>query len=299
MGTLKAIHYSNLKLGLKISIAQIVLFSLFCNSTRLERNAEDEIFRRYKPLAMDESITVVKKPMAGNDNYPSSDMPVQTSLPLQRALPLDYEEDIPPNSYYSHNLDEEEPLTDTQVLSTNAQVLAPSAQVLEPSTLVPGVQLPSSSNVLKEVGEGNATSDIFRIPNENNLKPSLTRLITGTSGIGPTFAAENITLLNKPAGSNIIARYRVVIPIYIPALKVVPTTERPTPPPVLVKEVHTKMVPVRRVVPKIKTVVKAERIPQQIVTDYVKADGVNVPSHIDDKLKPNEQVLKTVVTNFD
>lgn len=154
----------------------------------------------------------------------------------------------------------------------------------------------------------NISETLFALPKSDT--PGLTKLITGKEG--PTLVQEQPikpilnTDKNAPKfdekGNKILASYRILIPILIPAVKRKNSIKLRGPGGdefKYVKETHTEMVPVTKQIPKIKTVLKAERVPQKIVTDFVRADGKTVPSGVDDKLLPNEHLIKTVVTNYD
>lgn len=151
---------------------------------------------------------------------------------------------------------------------------------------------------VEDSGKVNISENLFRLPPK--VTPGLTQLLTGKEKA--TLVHDNVSkpIINTDPKSKIIATYRILVPIYIPAYKL-PNKLSIAPPKSIkyVKEVHTEMVPVKKAVSRVNNIIKAERVPQQIITDYVKADGTSVPSSVDDKLKPNEKVLKSVVTNFD
>lgn len=276
-------------------LGQVILSCLFHLVVDAGSFAEDEIFRRYRPLAMDESWEVVKNSGATNGGPPLPPLPPppmvkMDSLPTAEPLPL----------MASGAIDDlDGGISDIARRDTGFLGPAPiSDQVNKPWRPEPLPPLDSGLIDVEESGNVNVSENLFRIPKTETS--TLTRLITGRDR--PTLVHDQIitpVIENNPK-SKILATYKILVPIYIPAVRSSKKVPVLVPPPVkYVKEVHTEMVPVKKNVSRVKNVIKAEKVPQQIITDYVKADGTSVPSSVDDKLKPNEKVLKSVVTNYD
>lgn len=133
------------------------------------------------------------------------------------------------------------------------------------------------------------------------LTPKLTKLITQPEEKAPTFfnpkPVQPVLRVdsNKREGSKVLATYNFMIPLLIPAVKkrIEPEAESR-----MVKEVVTEMVPIKSNVPVVQEVYRAERVPQKVVTDFVKARNQEVPETIDDNLQPGEQVVATEVKEY-
>lgn len=263
---------SNMKLG----SAFVVLYLCQLTDPVFSSNdAESKILSRYKPLSLDESLTLVKSP---NPRMDSSEPKVQDDFISRKAM-LD---GIDPR------FDSWEPLNDLS----------------EPLPLVPktirgprGNELNSGLADIRNSDKLNISETLFALPSiDEDAPPELGKLITGKKK--PTFAMEKVAKSKIDIDSNgkIIASYKLIIPILIPAVvkKVSSSTTKPVQ---FREEVHTKMVPMK--VPGAKTVFRAERRPQKMVTDYVKVDSRGVPSEVDDKLKPDDEVVGRVVENYD
>lgn len=272
-------------------LGQVIFSSLFHLVVDAGSFAEDEVFRRYRPLAMDESWEVVKNSAATNGGVPlQSQMAKMDNLPALEPLPPMATDDLD---------DLDGGISDIGRRDTGFFGPAPISD-LGSKPFVPIPRLPIDSGLLdvEDSGNVNVSENIFRIPKTETS--TLTRLIAG--GERPTLVHDDIIrpVIEKNPKSKILATYKILVPIYIPAVKLPKRIPAVIPPPVkYVKEVHTEMVPVKKSVSRVKNVIKAEKVPQQIITDYVKADGTSVPFSVDDKLKPNEKVLKSVVTNYD
>lgn len=172
----------------------------------------------------------------------------------------------------------------------------------------------SSSSPLKSIDDEKDFEKIgqtlYREPKETSVK--LTKAITGP--VHPTFMKDEIVHPVPGKGGKVIASYRFMIPIYIPAMKskklsnklasgeLIPDQAHNrlmTTPNNFVKEEHIEMVPVRNEgKPQLKTIYKAERVPQRVITDFVLANGTTLPTDVDDRVKPGEKVIKTVVNDF-
>lgn len=135
------------------------------------------------------------------------------------------------------------------------------------------------------------------------LTPRLTQLITQPEERSPTFfkpePAVPTNLGQQTSGgrknSKILASYNIMIPMLIPAVK---RKTEPKPEPRMVKEVVTEMVPVETKVPVIQEVYKTERVPQEVVTDFVEPRGVELPGSTDDKVQTSERIVATEVKDY-
>lgn len=143
------------------------------------------------------------------------------------------------------------------------------------------------------------TKKVLTLPKSDSVK--VTQLITGK--VPPTFITNEIVEPNMTVAndSKVLARYNVLIPIFLPALKPIKklnhtdgkhrlyADER------LVTETHEELVPMK--VPAINNVYKAERVPQKVVTDFVVPRGFTLPPKVNDKVDTaNERLVKHVVT---
>lgn len=147
---------------------------------------------------------------------------------------------------------------------------------------------------VEKVSDSEAYLDLPTTPTKE-----LTKLIT--SGTNPTFVSHETvepTVVKDPS-SKVLANYNVLVPIFIPAARVKTPKVEPDSDIKFVEETVTEMVPVKSIVPHIKEVVEAERVPQKLTTHYVEANGKSVPSYVDDKIKSGERVISKVVTDYD
>lgn len=263
-------------------LGQIVLFNLIGLVVHAASFDEDVVFRHYRPLAMDESWEAPKYP-----RDLSSDDKVTSETPSIDAVP-----EVPP---------EDADNSEVGISNIEPNIISSSESEEDEETSL-------DSGVLTEVensGDVNVSENLFRLPGpEEKTTPALTRLISGKERA--TLVQDHVSMPRitpkdevNPK-SKILATYQVLVPVFIPALNVpakIPTARRA--PVKYVQEVHTEMVPVKKSVSRVKNVIKMERVPQKIITNYVKANETTVPFSVDAKLKPNEKVLKSVVTNFD
>lgn len=163
-------------------------------------------------------------------------------------------------------------------------------------------KLAEKSNLINvEDSSGKNISDtLFRLPKFETSH--LAKLITGTNK--PTLVHDGVVMpeLSKNSSSKVLATYRILVPIYIPAIKdkVLPKILKASEPELkYVKEVNTTKIPLTKESIHVQEVYRAERVPQEVITDYVKIDGHSLPSKADDAIKPNEKILASVVTRFD
>lgn len=262
-----------LRLSVTLIVAQITVSYLTNCNAQAATAEEQEIFQHYRPLAMDESVKIVSAPLKSF---------AENSL-------LDRKEDLISSS-------------DDGIVNL-LEVIDKSEKVDDISSYSRKLESKETSDVLIRVSDSsgkNVSENLFALPDEvEGGSVALTKLITGKQV--PTFAQKLVepTLIEKSDKTNkrkILASYNIVVPVFIPGLK--PLTSKAPVARKFVTETKTKLVPVRKNVPQINTYFKAERIPQQVITDYVKADGTEVPSNVDDELKPNEKLLTSVLTNY-
>lgn len=236
---------------LALSSIQLVLLSSL-DLAQAQSETEDEIFRNYKPLAMDESWSLV-----GSKSFESEN---------DYTKPISWLDDI-------------------RSKPSSPMRLGDNDETMN----LPGVR------DIEEWPKTNISKTIFALP--RNPSTTMTKLITGKET--PTFIDQKLVKPDKinPRGK-VLATYKILIPIFIPA--VVKTTLKPKHEDMkFVKEIVTEMVPVKSIVPHVKEVIKAERVPQKVITDYVETNGNSVPPSVDDKLRPDERVITSVVKNYD
>lgn len=284
-------HHINrrIKKGVTICIIleTITLLALF---NPVSSATEDGILKRYTPVAMDESWAVVKDHNKLNSNW--SKHSGLNSLKPNFLDPIDNPEldspvDSPADPLAENNRFQSQ--RDRPFMNNLNEI-----KTLETENLTD----------VEDSQYKNISENLFRLPEKTT--PALTKLITGKEKV--TLVQDkvvrpvgSVTINNTPEHtSKVLAQYEVLIPIYVPALKPYFRAQKSETSNIsYVKETHTKMVPVKKNVKKVKEIVRAERVPQQIITDYVKADGAGVPSTVTDKVMPNEKILKSVVTNFE
>jgi hypothetical protein len=147
---------------------------------------------------------------------------------------------------------------------------------------------------------GGAVKDsVFKLPTYQSSR--LTKLINKES---PTFMTDHViepvrAISPRKGGESeqVLASYKVLVPIFVPAIKrKLITTLKP--PVRFVKEQITEMVPVKNIVPHVKEVIKAEKVPQQLITDYVATNDNLLPSNVDPSLRSGETLLTSVVKNI-
>jgi len=266
------------------SIAFVNLLALCLVSLASASNGEEIALNQYKPIAMDESWSISRDQLVDNPHSILGDDSLLTIHPNTTASNFDNDSTKPPSLPFSDSNTGDPSSLDDVIVDDSPLKNRGDTSIL--------------TNVEDSDGK-NIPETLFEIPQKGTK--SLTKLITGVDS--PTFVRKQLTrpTIQKNPNSKVLASYKIMVPIFIPALKTTnKIRELPGKEVQFVKETHTEMVPMKKkVASNIKTVIKAERVPQRIITDYVRADGNSVPSSVDDKLKPNEQVLKSVVTNYD
>lgn len=209
-----------------------------------------------------------------------------------------------PDSFEDDILDEYRPMAiDESFVGRNAYLrAAPPANKTKNAVAKKQVSvLPNKKVVLAPAGIPEKPSNpnsVFQKDPQNKMTKELTEKIM------TTFLRSEVAFPNEAnvtdGKDHVIARYSILIPLYVPALKKsANATLRSYFRPKEVTETHTEMIPVKKNVQRIKTILKAERVPQRVITDFVTTDGEMIPSSVDDKVKPGEQIIKTVVRNYD
>lgn len=262
----------------------IVLVTLLGDSVEAISKQEEDILSNYRAVGMGESVNLVKsgKPSSADDSFLVDPLAVK-----------------PPSvSTKRPELPEDEPAE----LDPSLGIIpgAPSPKDPNGDIFQPGNADDEHVHAFEEDGHKDSRQLWVVPPNENR---HLTRLITANEP--NTFIKTEVSKPEKPEGfqkgnKKYLAQYRVLVPIWIPAIKqnknkIVQIKPDPVK---YVKETHTEMVPVTKNVAVKKTVVKPERVPQKIVTDFVKAPKGGVSSRMDDQVKPGEEIIGSVVTNF-
>lgn len=145
--------------------------------------------------------------------------------------------------------------------------------------------------------DADTENNLFREPRTETTE--LTQLLRRK----PTFIRNRAVkpeIFSPNGTSKVLATYKFIVPIYIPAVKklAIKTGARREEPK-FVKETVTEMVPVTQNVPRMKELIKAVKVPQKVITDFVEARGNTIPQTVDDKVRPGEKVLSTVVKDYD
>lgn len=284
---------AKMHIGQRLNYSLLILYIIsnvfICRVCAGSREEEEEIFRRYKPLgSTKESIKLLKRPSSlpmtdsmpdvESDNLepPIYNQPAKTLEALDPLSNLDEDVD---RAYYQSDRQKTDYYADTKPEPVSVRKLG-----LEP--------------VNTETAKKNVSETLYALPKKGSV--ALTRLMTGkdqatfvTAAVKPTINNNN----NKT--SKVLASYRILVPIWIPAIKPeAKVEEAPRPKVRMVKEQKTEWIPVQKNKSRVKTIIKAEPVPQQVITDYVKVDRNTVPTG-DDKIMDNEQVIKSVVSNYD
>jgi hypothetical protein len=234
-----------------------------------------DIWAKYRPVAMTESWSLVTgRPSAGDSD-------------LIAAPPI-------PTTY------EARPVAIEPTPIPTAIKPAPIPPEIYPDVVEPAPvtinNIPPDIQSVDSWQGGNVKDTVFSLDSWSS--PKMTKLITQHE---PTFLANTVI---KPemtskniAGETTLARYRVIVPIFIPAIRrKVPTTKKPEVK--FVREQITEMVPVKNMVPHVKEVIKAEVVPQQLITDYVEKDRNLVYARNGDYKGPGERLLTSEVKNI-
>lgn len=260
---------SRVRASLLASFGVLTLFLLpLLRATNAASIGEEEILANYRPLAIDESWKLVG---------PKSNRVFKKEI----SKPL---------------MSKESPVQTLEYPS------APTLSDVSPERARSVSDLPKSiEEKLSDVKDWNAASSdrLYKLPSNADFSPSV---ITSNKRDPTTFLNPEVHLPlrteQNDKNDKIIARYRIVVPIFIPAFKKkhAVSTEKPVK---YVKKVVTEMMPIKQSVPHVKEIVKAERMPQSLVTDFVSAEDGEVPVSVDDKIRPHEQLLSSIVQNVD
>lgn len=276
--------YSKLRIGQMLE--HLVLLMLASNCCIVFGSAlETEILTNYEPLAMDESVTFIDGP--GSNSIRSTDKNLDTRYHNK----VEDEEEFSDILRDRENVDE----FDLDPFPSSFDNIVDPIQQSEKKTFQ---KRPSIVDVENSTGK-KVSSTIFSMPKIET--PKLTKLITGKESA--TFLEEKIIKpeINNTGKSKVLASYNLMIPIWIPPIKApkVKINDRLLQKDIkYTQETKTEMVPMQKEIPSVVTVLKAERVPQKIVTDFVKTDNLLIPSKVDDRLGPHDKLVKTVVTNY-
>lgn len=265
--------HSNHSPSFRLRLAIVIFY--FCNlvdSVLSLDSVESRILSQFKPISMDESITVERNPKS------------RAGYGGPKGL---NDINAPSSNFLGPRSDTLKPLGDLSELGPSSPYDGPS-----------DMELDSGLSDIRDNKNLKISDTLFALP-KNESSPILGKLITGKEK--PTFGIENVfkPTLSKDKSGKIIATYKLMIPILIPAVRVKQVPSSTAKPVKYLKEVHTKMVPMKKIIPRAKTILKAERIPHKIITDYVKIDGHTIPSEVNDKLRPDDEVIGSVVEDYD
>lgn len=251
------------KNGTKFASTFICLLFVTLSVCAASNYREDSILSNYEPVAMDERLEIVRPtPKRVTSEQTSRDFEELGIMPEFSATQLSDEETDPKNS------------------------------IPEPK--------------LADVEEGgDPEKTVYGLPKNNTV--ALTKLITGSKT--PTFLLKDLVRPDRRVsagskksklGENILATYRIVIPILIPAVK--PSRD--------VKNAsrfinvqfenvtRTEMVPMRRMVPHYREISKAERVRQNVTTDFVEVERGAIPGETNDKMKLDGRLISSVVSTL-
>ena len=197
-----------------------------------------------------------------------------------------------------------EPISMGRLASSQSRLLSDDLEttptLYADSALGETAKLITDANLLEDTDRWNsmtARQNLFKIPD----KPMATRVIVPDSaGDAPTtFLGRSInfptsTEFKNGSDSKVIARYRIVLPVFLPAIKkmVRITTRKPVS---YVKETITEQVPIEVKVPHIKETIRAERVG----TEYTSSYGRELARVAADKIKPVGQIVSSDIQEFD
>lgn len=264
-------YFKGTRLALSLAIIiilEVVFTPLVINGETIK--TEEELFQKYRPLAIDESVTVERDPVAKEKFILDKSKPISSyyrggSIPGRTSL---------------------EPLEGAEMSNIRAN------------------DLDARLTRVEDYSNQRLDETLFALPEKETSK--LTQLIASRQGEPATFMSSSvvkpisITPTSRDKERGIIARYRVMIPVFVPAVESMSGRMRHSRKPVeFVKEEVTEMVPVKRIVSHKKEIVKVEKVPQTVVTDYVQTNGNQVPTSVTDRAMLGEKVIKSVVENID
>lgn len=249
----------------------------------IKTNGAEVVLQNYKPVAMDESWSLNGRrfkdglqSMSLVDTFKTSE-PSVISGRVSNSILMD---DINPKTF-----------TLSDVKSKTRSDGVETIQLNTPS-LISGKILDVETNL-----DADTKTNLFREPTKETSE--LTKLLKRQ----PTFIRESLVkpeTFNPNGKGKVLATYSFMVPIYIPAVKKVGIkASARREPPKFVKETVTEMVPVTQNMPRVNEVIKAVKVPQKVITDFVEARGNSIPQSADDKVRPGEKVISTVVKDYD
>lgn len=243
-----------------------------------------KIFDNYRPLAMDESLSIRKDgvdyPIGGNSPYGLSNEAQIINVGQK-------DKGRSPGKYVSkkpHNIGG--PVAKESEIREFDDVIENKPTNFKPLPDRPDSEL---TKLIANKGHNPPTFTVSKV-----YEPSITDVnLVGKQGFGSS----------RSDGDEILASYNLMIPIFVPGInpKRRAARQRTKRPEVkFVTETKTDMMPVKRTgVGRVKEVIKAEKVPQELVTDYVSVKGNGLPKRISDAVLPGEQVVKTTVQVID
>lgn len=259
------VSWNLLNVGRKSSVFLTICLCIFQLRSIQASIEEDEIIRRFEPIAMDESWSMVK-------NAPENPDIVKNPRTLQPAIS---------SGHHRDDIDRHLPgeLPDLKASESIIGDIRPPYEV-------------------EEKAGKNIDNTLFYIPEENSSEVS--KLVTGDKR--PTFIRKGEPLkpvMSKGKNGKIIAKYRLLIPIFLPALRnKAQVLELPQQKVNYTQETLTELVPMQKTKPSLRTVIKAERVPQQVITEYIKTDNGTLPAKGSSELRPGDQLLTSVVKSY-
>lgn len=264
------------------SCSQLLVLILIWAGVSYGGYMNDPALTGYKPIAMDESVRVVRKPTRA----PRPMLPPEVVITSKPIIVLDR------LSHPDHA--EDDPTEDIKGVV--------SREYAEKDLAISNKFL-SGSNPLDTDTLSDVETDLYKDPRETLFKfprRMSTRVTEAiTSGYRPTFALNEVAtpIKNGTKDPNIIAQYSVLLPVLIPGRR--RKSGGPLTNIKYVKETRTTMIPVERMVPSYKEYFKAEPVHQQIETNYVRVpDESYIPERSDDRVLPGEEVIKTTIKDY-
>lgn len=243
-----------------ISIDMLVLLLALSTTIVVKNILADDSLDSLKPIAMDESIRIIRRP------------PYILEQMSGRVEPYVHSSG---NDGYKENTEDDD-----------AGAARRPNPVLDPETDF----------------QADPKKNLFSLPKKTSV--GLAKLITGD--VAPTFIDDQVRYAEsrvQDTPKKILAHYRMVIPIFVPALRkklkdkngAVENKMKVK----FVEDTKTEMVPVEKIVQHRHEVIKAEQVPQEIKTDFISVEeGRDIPMEVTDSVQPGEKIVKSVLNNY-